>query len=34
MMGAKAQVRLLRWGFRILFGLPRLVRRLLAGRPV
>jgi acetyl esterase len=34
MVGAKAQVRLLRWGFRILFGLPRLVRRLLAGRPV
>jgi acetyl esterase len=34
MMGAKAQVRLLRWGFRILFGLPRSVRRLLAGRPV
>jgi acetyl esterase len=34
MMGQKAQVRLLRWGFRILFGLPRSVRRLLAGRPV
>lgn len=28
------RVRLLRWGFRVLFGLPRWARRGLAGRPV
>ena len=28
------RIRLLRWGFRILFGLPRPAKRLLAGRPV
>ena len=30
----KARVQLLRWGFRVLFGLPRPVKRILAGPPV
>jgi acetyl esterase len=34
MIGAKARVQILRWGFRMLFGLPRPVKRTLAGRPV
>jgi acetyl esterase len=33
-IGAKARVRLLRWGFRALYGLPRWTRRALAGRPI
>jgi acetyl esterase/lipase len=32
--GVKARVQLLRWGFRVLFGLPRPVKRVLAGSPV
>lgn len=34
MIGARARVRALRWGFRILFGLPDAARRTLAGPPV
>jgi acetyl esterase len=33
-IGERVRVRLLRWGFRVLFGLPRPAKRLLAGRPV
>jgi acetyl esterase/lipase len=34
MRGTRARVRLLRWGFRFLFGLPRPAKRLLAGARV
>ncbi|OLT21778.1 esterase [Pseudonocardia sp. CNS-139] len=33
-IGQKARVQALRWGFRLLFGLPRGAKRLLAGRPI
>ncbi|TWF77134.1 acetyl esterase [Pseudonocardia hierapolitana] len=34
MIGEKVRVQALRWVFRVLFGLPRPVKRLLAGRPI
>jgi acetyl esterase len=33
-IGEKVRVQALRWVFRVLFGLPRPVKRLLAGRPI
>jgi acetyl esterase len=34
MIGSRARLRALRWGLRIVFGLPQPVKRVLAGRPV
>ncbi|MEJ3652098.1 alpha/beta hydrolase [Actinomycetes bacterium KLBMP 9759] len=34
MISAKARVRMLRWGFRVLFGLPPWLKRVLAGRSI
>jgi acetyl esterase len=33
-VGEKLRVQVLRWAFRVLFGLPRPLKRLLAGRPI
>jgi acetyl esterase len=33
-IGMKVRVQAVRWGFRVLFGLPRIVKRALAGRPI